>query len=82
MSTKKGSELALEVMEQFLIPIAINELHPEATELCQRLPPTYVPLSEAFNHSLSAVIETICVPVNLASAAAEGSHWQRISTAE
>jgi hypothetical protein len=78
----KAAALATDTMEQFFVAREASVLFPGFGALKARLPPRYSTLAAAFQQNMSAVTATVGIPVTLASAAAEGSHWQRIHSAE
>jgi len=78
----KAKVLATDTMERFFVAREPSELFPDFGNLKAALPPRYSGLAAAFEHNVSAVAATMGIPVTLASAAAEGSHWQRIHSAE
>jgi hypothetical protein len=78
----RASDLATDVMNRFLVPRAPSELLADFGDIRNSLSPQYVLLAAAFEQNVSAVLSTIGIPVTLALASAEGSHWQRIYSAE
>ena len=74
--------LATDTMERFFVARDPSEIFPDLRNLKATLPPRYSGLAAAFKQNVSAVAATMGIPVTLASAAAEGSHWQRIHSAE
>lgn len=78
----RAKDLAEEIMGRFFVPREPSEFLPRFGEIKASLPPKYSELAAAFEKNVSAVVATVGIPVTLASAAAEGSHWQRIHSAE
>jgi len=74
--------LAEDIMGRFLVAGEPSKFFPNFAQIKGSLPPKYSELAEAFEKNVSAVVATVGIPVTLASAAAEGSHWQRIHSAE
>jgi hypothetical protein len=67
--------IATDTMERFFVARDFGTL--------KAVPPArFSGLAAAFEQNVSAVIATMGIPVTLASAAAKGSHWQRIHSAE
>jgi hypothetical protein len=77
-----ASGLATDIMERFLVPREPSDLLPNFADIRASLPSMYSELAGAFETNILAVAATVSIPVTLASAAAEGSHWQRIHSAE
>ena len=75
-------DLATQVSKRFFLPLVLRELLPGLEASRATLSPPYSDLAEVFARNLTSVISTLGIPVTLASAAAEGSHWQRIHMAE
>jgi hypothetical protein len=76
------TDLVNRVTERFLIALGPGELYPELDVARDSLPAKYSDIAEAFSNNLAGVLSTVGMPFNLASAATEGSHLQRIFTAE
>jgi hypothetical protein len=76
------TSLVNEATARFLAPREPSELLSSVTSLRDSLPPRFNDLCRAFEQNVSAVAATVGVPITLASAASEGSHWQRIHSAE
>jgi hypothetical protein len=73
--------LATEATKRFLIVESMSLLKPIET-LKSTLNVSLLPIAAAFEQNISAVAATVGLPFTLAHAAVEGSHWQRIHTAE
>lgn len=78
----EARSFATKVMDRFLLPREMSEFLLNFRHVRASLPPVYSGLADAFEKNVSAVVATVSIPVTLASAAVEGSHWQRIYTAE
>ena len=78
----KARALATEATERFLVARDPAELLSNVSNLKSTLSPKLAALSAAFEQNISAVVATVAIPVTLASGASEGSHWQRIHSAE
>lgn len=73
--------LATEAMARFLV-VDPTALLASVSNLKSNLSPKLATLSAAFEQNISAVAATVGMPLTLATAASEGSHWQRIHSAE
>ena len=71
-----------DVMQHFYIPPELPALLPKFDELKASLPAIYRQAAEAFEFNIASVVSTVSLPLTLADSAAQGSHWQRIHTAE
>jgi hypothetical protein len=78
----RASDLATDVTNKFFVPRPPSEILTGFGGLTNSLSPEYAPPAAAFEQNVSAVLATIGMPVTLALASAERSHWQRIYTAE
>lgn len=74
--------LAAEASDRFLVARDSVDLLASVSALKAGLAPTLAALAAAFEQNISAVSSTVGIPVTLASGASEGSHWQRIQSAE
>ena len=77
-----GSQMAKEVRENFLVPTESSLKFSRISTLAETLPSELSRLAGTFHHNLTVVVDTAGVPLTLASSTAQGSHWQRIHTAE
>jgi hypothetical protein len=75
-------EVAASVMDQFLVIDDPAELLSSVEAERALLPKQYEVLAEAFAKNIRAAVSTVGMPLTLAYATAQGSHWQRIHTAE
>jgi hypothetical protein len=79
----RDRDFAIEATKWFLAPPALDSLVPEISSTRDALALSEVrDLAAAFFENISAVLQTVGIPVTLASSAAHGSHWQRIHSAE
>lgn len=72
---------AIAATQRFLV-VDATALLSSVSDLRGNLSPRLSALAAAFEQSIVAVCVTVGMPVALASAASERSHWQRIDTAE
>jgi len=73
--------LAKKSMQRFLV-VDRTDLTSGISSIKERLQGKLYEIAAAFEQNISAVGATVGLPVTLASAASEGTHWQRIHTAE
>ena len=78
----KAKALATEASDRFLVARDSAKLLSSVSALKTSLSPNLAALAAAFEQNISAVAATVGIPVTLASGASEGSHWQRIHSAE
>jgi len=78
----KAKALATEASDRFLVARDPAELLSSVSALKTSLSPNLAALAAAFEQNISAVAATVGIPVTLASGASQGSHWQRIHSAE
>ncbi len=81
-SSSDGGRLARDVMQRFFVADHPGELPVAVEEVRALLPGEYGMIAGAFAENIRATASTVGMPVALAYAAAEGSHWQRIHTAQ
>ena len=75
-------DLSKDIMGKFLVAREPSTLLSNFGEIKVSLPPKYSELASAFENNVTALVETIGIPVTLALAATQGRHWQRIHTAQ
>lgn len=78
---KEASAFAKEATKRFLVA-DMEALRSCISTVAESLSPPLRALAAAFDQNISAVCSTVGLPVTLASTASEGSHWQRIRSAE
>lgn len=81
-SRARAKALAAEVSDRFLVARDSAARLSSVSALKTSLSPSLAALAAAFEQNVLAVAATVGIPVTLASAASEGSHWQRIHSAE
>ncbi len=66
----------------YFVPLDLRHLLKTLYEVREGLPNDISAMADAFEHNIKAVLDTISLPFEMASANAHNRHWQRISTAE
>jgi len=80
--TVESSKKLKRMRQLYFVPADLKIFLKNFDKVCETLPDEISTIADAFRHNIKAVIDTISLPFQLASANANNRHWQRFSTAE